>query len=332
MTKLFTVIPNLFLDLIGGRPEGKKARGQAVICEQSSRKVFPLSRERVSEGQERVNRDSSLIPTLSPSLIREGDNIASLFTSHFSLKQKPAFTLAEVLITLGIIGVVAAMTMPSLIANYKYKVLENQLKAAYSDLNQAAKLFQVHNGMSVSEYTAENASSINAINEFSKFFNTIKDSNLRYNSTDSDGNSVGAAPYKWHSMNGSTNESSNCDVSGFFWDTQGRVISFDDPPSYGQNGPKVCIDINGEKGPNRYGVDYFIFIFTTDGYVIPYGQEHPNNPAICSGQAIANCISSSKCSYSGAGNMQFTCSIYALSNQHPTDSGKDYWHDFVRGN
>ena len=45
------------------------------------------------------------------------DKVYSLFTTHHSLK-RPAFTLAEVLITLGIIGVVAAMTMPSLVANY----------------------------------------------------------------------------------------------------------------------------------------------------------------------------------------------------------------------
>ncbi len=37
---------------------------------------------------------------------------------------KKAFTLAEVLITLGIIGVVAALTLPSLITNYKVKVLK----------------------------------------------------------------------------------------------------------------------------------------------------------------------------------------------------------------
>jgi len=40
-------------------------------------------------------------------------------------KIKPAFTLAEVLITLGVIGIVAAMTLPTLIANYKNKVLLN---------------------------------------------------------------------------------------------------------------------------------------------------------------------------------------------------------------
>ena len=47
------------------------------------------------------------------------------------------FTLAEVLITLGIIGVVAAMTMPSLIANHKEKETVAKLKKVYSVLQQA---------------------------------------------------------------------------------------------------------------------------------------------------------------------------------------------------
>ena len=44
--------------------------------------------------------------------------------------KKFAFTLAEVLITLGIIGVVAAMTMPALVANYQKTVTVNRLKKA----------------------------------------------------------------------------------------------------------------------------------------------------------------------------------------------------------
>ena len=48
-----------------------------------------------------------------------------------------AFTLAEVLIALGIIGIVAAMTIPVLVANYRNMVLENQFKKSYSILSQA---------------------------------------------------------------------------------------------------------------------------------------------------------------------------------------------------
>ena len=50
-----------------------------------------------------------------------------------------AFTLAEVLITLGIIGVVAALTMPSLIQNYRKHVVETKLAKVYSVMNQALK-------------------------------------------------------------------------------------------------------------------------------------------------------------------------------------------------
>src|SRR5574344_697202 len=51
--------------------------------------------------------------------------------------KKNAFTLAEVLITLGIIGVVAALTLPSLIENYKERQYIIQLKKAYSTIAQA---------------------------------------------------------------------------------------------------------------------------------------------------------------------------------------------------
>ncbi|MDR1327382.1 MAG: type II secretion system GspH family protein [Heliobacteriaceae bacterium] len=53
---------------------------------------------------------------------------------------KKAFTLAEVLITLGIIGVVAALTMPALIANNRKKILETRIKKFYSVINQAVMM------------------------------------------------------------------------------------------------------------------------------------------------------------------------------------------------
>ena len=52
---------------------------------------------------------------------------------------KLAFTLAEVLITLGIIGVVAAITIPVLISNYQKKQLETQIKATYSTIQQTLR-------------------------------------------------------------------------------------------------------------------------------------------------------------------------------------------------
>ena len=62
------------------------------------------------------------------------------------MKKKKAFTLAEVLITIGIIGVVAAMTMPVIVGKYKKVQTINQLKKAYSEINQAVLLAQKDNG------------------------------------------------------------------------------------------------------------------------------------------------------------------------------------------
>lgn len=55
-------------------------------------------------------------------------------------KKKLAFTLAEVLITLGIIGIVAALTIPSLMSNYRKKVIETRLSKFYATINNAIKL------------------------------------------------------------------------------------------------------------------------------------------------------------------------------------------------
>ena len=51
-------------------------------------------------------------------------------------KSRFGFTLAEVLITLGIIGVVAAMTIPTLMSTFAKQRTETQLKAFYSRINQ----------------------------------------------------------------------------------------------------------------------------------------------------------------------------------------------------
>ena len=64
-----------------------------------------------------------------------------------------AFTLAEVLITLGIIGVVAAMTIPTLMANVKYHQYSAKFKKTVSTLSNAAKMSQAQYGFDYSGLT-----------------------------------------------------------------------------------------------------------------------------------------------------------------------------------
>lgn len=61
-------------------------------------------------------------------------------------KRQNAFTLAEVLITLGIIGVVAALTLPTLIQNYQKKETATRLRKIYSEMAQALQLAEAEHG------------------------------------------------------------------------------------------------------------------------------------------------------------------------------------------
>lgn len=69
------------------------------------------------------------------------------------------FTLAEVLITLGIIGIVAALTIPTLVANHRKKTVEVSLAKFYTTMNQAIKLAENDYGEMTywaPDYTSEN--------------------------------------------------------------------------------------------------------------------------------------------------------------------------------
>ncbi len=92
---------------------------------------------------------ASLRPSANPLSLGEGSakkrtafTLAEVFSPHCAGHRKIAFTLAEVLITLGIIGVVAAMTMPAVITNYKKAKTVTTLKKAYSEVSNLFIDFQ----------------------------------------------------------------------------------------------------------------------------------------------------------------------------------------------
>ena len=60
--------------------------------------------------------------------------------------RKEGFTLAEVLVTLSILGVVAAITIPNIIQNYKEKATVVKLKKVYAQLQQAFDIEEAING------------------------------------------------------------------------------------------------------------------------------------------------------------------------------------------
>ena len=84
-------------------------------------------------------------------------------------EKKAAFTLAEVLITLGVIGIVAAMTLPMLIEDYKKVEIPIRLKKFYSTMQQAINLSIADNGpIEHWEFPTEQTN----YEQTNKFFNT----------------------------------------------------------------------------------------------------------------------------------------------------------------
>ena len=101
---------------------------------------------------------------------------AGFAIAHTASSRKSAFTLAEVLITLGIIGVVAAMTLPTVMQNYRNHVVETRLAKFYTIINQAIRLAEADYG-DKSYWFEENAGNSTAsgdVNEkyewFKKYF------------------------------------------------------------------------------------------------------------------------------------------------------------------
>lgn len=75
-------------------------------------------------------------------------SILGHFQPFKQIKNRSGFTLAEVLITLGIIGVVAALTLPNLVAKYQEMVAVVRLKKAYSTLANAINKAMADEGYS----------------------------------------------------------------------------------------------------------------------------------------------------------------------------------------
>lgn len=190
----------------------------------------------------------------------------SRFTSRFSLK-KAAFTLAEVLITLGIIGVVTAMTMPSLIQNYQEKATVTKLKKCYSLVSQA--YVSILNDEGGSD-TLQAGDDLEMMEKFGKY--------LKYQKTC--GRNKGCFPnvtYKSVTGNGYSKwEDDTTDRSRAVL-TDGTLIMFNKSAMWGGNEgnylyAQIYVDINGFKGPNQLGRDFFYFYISPEK-IVPAGAK-----------------------------------------------------------
>lgn len=161
-----------------------------------------------------------------------------------------AFTLAEVLITLGIIGVVAALTLPNLVANYKKQVLVTQLKAEVNIIENSFRKILANEGV-------DNLNNTPLFNElgFDKdyyisqtgFSEIPNDSEMAFVKEVRKKNRSNPYPIFY------LNNGSCFAVRG----TRASTTS----PYY----PVVYVDVNCDKSPNSLGYDQFAILFNSFG-------------------------------------------------------------------
>ncbi len=200
-----------------------------------------------------------------------------------------AFSLAEVLITLGVIGVVVAVTLPTLISNHNKHVWENGLKTSYSIFSQAfqkmmaddgvdniadTEVFRAINGTSCRYDSGVNSdvcknfyslfkkyikiTKISTLNNY-RYYNLSKTSNYLLSSGDGIFLSNGALlfSYSFRSSDNNTDKPDCKDVVAL----GGKMCS---------NMGMIFVDINGYAKPNTFGRDIYAFIISQNGNLVPY--------------------------------------------------------------
>ena len=226
------------------------------------------------------------------------DMVFSRFTSHFSLRKSGAthvalcdsvgsyfrhwcgaFTLAEVLVTLGIIGVVSAMTVPTLMQNYQRQSYVTQLHKVYNEMSQVfQQMMTDRNALNLKETGLLNTTE-QATETFKNYFKVVQDCGnnfspcfaSEYRSTT--GSSIKPAEANWWSSSFVLADGAAIGLHGLIDYSAGNVSY---PYGY------MYVDINGAKGPNIVGRDFFLFYYFNDGTLDDVVTPECKTAGICS--------------------------------------------------
>ena len=164
--------------------------------------------------------------------------------------KKLGFTLAEVLITLVIIGVIAAMTVPTLMQNTNSQEFRSALKKAISTVNQALTLHYALTSQTANDYS--NGSNLMTglfTQRLSVLQNSVGTTDLKFtNTTACQGAVFVTADGIMYCINSdfSNNTGTDSDTS--------PCNSYNTKPCTGSGGagkPNMWIDVNGKKGPDK---------------------------------------------------------------------------------
>nr|QGT49744.1 hypothetical protein Melaina855_1310 [uncultured Candidatus Melainabacteria bacterium] len=193
-----------------------------------------------------------------------------------SVLYKAAFTLAEVLITLGIIGVVAAITIPGLMTTYKANQLRAQFLKTYSVVQQVFKQMEADDvAIDPRDYSDDKNGRF--YKTFIKYLtNATNCGNITKRSQNPAcydySTNTNDRPYK--TLDGKTSVAPSFFDDGQILLADGTLILFENPSNAIGSPIYISIDLNGyKKLPNRWGYDLFTFRFL-DGELKTVGDKN----------------------------------------------------------
>lgn len=175
------------------------------------------------------------------------------------MDKKRGFTLSEVLITLGVIGVVAAITIPMLMSHYNKYLVETRLKAVYSTILQGIKMAQ-YNETALLDSKGDDGD-VNGFSYrwskevFEAMFLPVFSGCTLYPKN--------SRKFYFYSADGTTSFDSNFPFTLFVGLNNGTVLGFTRGGNY--DGLSFDVILNPRKKKLLAGRDYFSFMFRNDG-------------------------------------------------------------------
>jgi prepilin-type N-terminal cleavage/methylation domain-containing protein len=182
---------------------------------------------------------------------------------------KLGFTLAEVLITLLIVGVVASLVIPAIIQDAQDAELKTAWKKAYANIDQATKYVMQDNGGTLKSLCT---STNDMRNKYSAYLNYTKNCS----SGSSDGNCwhksgefyfINGTPITWWGDSAGTILSNGAMIR-----YQGCIANCDSAQGNVYRCAWMDIDVNGFKGPNRLGKD-ILSLHILENTIKPFGTQ-----------------------------------------------------------
>ena len=200
------------------------------------------------------------------------------------MKKRNAFTLAEVVITLGRIGIVAAMTLPAILAKTEKQETVAKLKKVYSVLSQGIKRSELDNG-EISEWpTGADITDVNAY--FDKYWRPYYKNPKICSTAVACGYSNNFA---WTNLDGERfSWSVNTSETRVAFLLSDQTFIFNPRNSTFGYVNYFYVDLNGPKNPNVVGKDVFIFTLSDKKLLRPFGYDKKYEDLDCSKQSSGN--------------------------------------------